>query len=118
MQIIGSSSSYTGLFNALSKIYSTEGLMSLWRGVGSVALGAGPSHAVYFASYEKCKEMFCGEDNSNNFLGHGAAGACATVLSEGLMNPFDGTNFIPLGAVANYEFSYQAKNASLWIFLQ
>lgn len=32
---------YTGITNAVAQISSTEGIRSLWRGIASVALGAG-----------------------------------------------------------------------------
>ncbi|CAJ0886110.1 2790_t:CDS:2 [Entrophospora sp. SA101] len=34
---------YTGVLNAFSRISTTEGVHTLWRGVNSVVLGAGPS---------------------------------------------------------------------------
>ncbi|KAJ3294385.1 Fe(2+) transporter [Borealophlyctis nickersoniae] len=79
---------YSGVMNAVSRISTTEGFKALWRGVNSVIIGAGPAHALYFATYEKCKEVFKGK-GEGNFLAHGAAGACATIVSDGLMNPFD-----------------------------
>lgn len=39
---------YSGVTNAFSTISAQEGARRLWRGVGSVILGAGPAHAVYF----------------------------------------------------------------------
>ncbi|KAF9435550.1 Fe(2+) transporter [Entomortierella beljakovae] len=48
---------YSGVINAISKISTTEGARTLWRGVNSVILAA--------------------------------AGACATITSDALMNPFD-----------------------------
>jgi hypothetical protein len=48
---------YTGVSNALSRIWTTEGWYALWRGVNSVVVGAGPAHALYFATYEHCKVM-------------------------------------------------------------
>jgi solute carrier family 25 iron transporter 28/37 len=49
---------YTGVANAFSRISSTEGVRTLWRGVNSVVLGAGPAHALYFGTYEFCKDLF------------------------------------------------------------
>lgn len=49
---------YTGVGNAFSRIASTEGVRTLWRGVNSVVLGAGPAHALYFGTYEFCKDLF------------------------------------------------------------
>jgi solute carrier family 25 iron transporter 28/37 len=58
MQIINPAAGglYTGLSNAFSTIYRIEGLRTLWRGVTSVIVGAGPAHAVYFGTYEVVKE--------------------------------------------------------------
>jgi hypothetical protein len=62
---------YSGVRSALSRISTTEGISALWRGVNSVILGAGPSHALHFATYEYCKEKFCLSSNEHNFLGTG-----------------------------------------------
>lgn len=56
---------YTGISNALVRISSAEGVRTLWRGVSSMVVGAGPSHALYFATYERCKERF-GVDSTND----------------------------------------------------
>ena len=58
---------YTGLGNAFTRIASTEGLRVLWRGVGSVIVGAGPAHAVHFGTYEAVKEFAGGNvDGAKN----------------------------------------------------
>ncbi|KAG2194666.1 hypothetical protein INT46_005618 [Mucor plumbeus] len=62
---------------------------NLWRGVNSVVLGAGPAHAVHFATYEACKEAFGGNAGGHHPLTTAAAGACATLAHDTLMNPFD-----------------------------
>ncbi|PIA13521.1 mitochondrial RNA splicing protein [Coemansia reversa NRRL 1564] len=89
MQVVGSPSSvmYSGVGQALKVISTTEGMRSLWRGVMSVVLGAGPAHAVYFATYEQTKSILSG--NQANSLAAGAAGGVATIISDALMNPFD-----------------------------
>ena len=53
MQIVNPTPSamYTGIANAVSQISSTEGARSLWRGIASVALGAGT-----FGLAEKCAD--------------------------------------------------------------
>lgn len=82
---------YSSTANAFSRISTSEGAMAMWRGVNSVILGAGPAHAVYFGTYELAKEGFGGnEGDGNHPLAHAAAGACATIASDALMNPFDG----------------------------
>ncbi len=91
---------------AMRSVVATEGFTGLWRGVHSVILGAGyhstilyiilikcrPSHALYFATYEEAKMAFGFNSDTagNNVLATGAAGACATIVSDALMNPFDG----------------------------
>jgi solute carrier family 25 iron transporter 28/37 len=66
--------------------------VSLWRGVNSVVMGAGPAHALHFATYEVCKEAFGANDDHSrhHFLAPAAAGACATLAHDVMMNPFDG----------------------------
>ncbi|KAI7899352.1 mitochondrial carrier domain-containing protein [Cokeromyces recurvatus] len=62
----------------------------LWRGVNSVVMGAGPAHAIHFATYEACKEAFGGKTGGgHHVLSNAAAGACATLAHDTLMNPFD-----------------------------
>ena len=61
---------------------------NLWRGVNSVVMGAGPAHALHFATYEFCKDQF--SDGDNSLVASGAAGACATLDHDSLLNPFDG----------------------------
>ncbi|RKP23350.1 mitochondrial carrier [Syncephalis pseudoplumigaleata] len=81
---------YHGITHAIQSIRTTEGAQAMWRGISSMVVGAGPAHALYFATYEHCKEMFGGNiGDEHHFLATGAAGACATVTSDALMNPFD-----------------------------
>jgi solute carrier family 25 iron transporter 28/37 len=82
---------YSSVTSALTRISTTEGSRALWRGVSSMVLGAGPSHALYFATYEQCK-LYAGTRYHNTHMQHvvhGASGACATVISDAFMNPFD-----------------------------
>ncbi|KPI34944.1 Mitochondrial RNA-splicing protein MRS3 [Cyphellophora attinorum] len=82
---------YTGISNAFSTIYRMEGLRTLWRGVSSVVVGAGPAHAVYFGTYEVVKEAMGANstDGTHHPLAAAASGAAATITSDALMNPFD-----------------------------
>jgi len=62
----------------------------LYRGVSAAGLGAGPAHAVYFATYEKCKSSFGGDRRGTHApIAHAMAGVCATVLADALQNPVD-----------------------------
>ena len=82
---------YTGLVHATGIIRSTEGLMRLWHGVGSVIIGAGPAHGLYFAAYEQGKKLMLREGHTaaNDPVRVGVAGAFATAVSDGFMTPFD-----------------------------
>lgn len=52
----------------------------------------GPAHAVYFGTYEIVKEFGGGnaQDGKHHPLAAAGSGACATIASDALMNPFDG----------------------------
>ena len=87
MQIINPTQAamYSSVTNAISRIASTEGVVTLWKGISSVALGAGsspcrsplgsltgadkgvgPAHAVYFATYEAVKAGMGGNEGSGH----------------------------------------------------
>lgn len=82
---------YSGILNAITKISSTEGSMALFKGLNSMVLGAGPAHAVYFATYEFVKRQLIKDDDLNDFntLKTAIAGSSATIVADALMNPFD-----------------------------
>jgi hypothetical protein len=51
----------------------------------------GPAHAVYFATYEAVKHVMGGNQAGvHHPLAAATSGACATIASDALMNPFDG----------------------------
>lgn len=90
MQVATTKDLYSGIVNAVSKISATEGAFSLWRGISSMIMGAGPAHAVYFGVFEYVKNALGGSDHSvHHPLVSAAAGAAATIASDALMNPFD-----------------------------
>lgn len=89
MQVANSPKVYTGIVNAVSKISAAEGAFSLWRGISSMVMGAGPAHAVYFGVYEAVKLRLGGQDGNHHPLVSAVAGASATISSDALMNPFD-----------------------------
>jgi hypothetical protein len=94
MQVVNQPSGVmkTGVTQALYSISRAEGFRTLWRGVSSVALGAGPAHAVYFATYEAVKHAMGGNEGGklvHHPLAAAVSGASATIASDALMNPFD-----------------------------
>ncbi|KAK8182991.1 hypothetical protein BKA81DRAFT_325879 [Phyllosticta paracitricarpa] len=83
---------YSGISNAMITITRLEGFRTLWRGVSSVVLGAGPAHAVYFATYEAVKHAAGGNEggkHEHHPIAAALSGAAATIASDALMNPFD-----------------------------
>ncbi|KAF7761116.1 hypothetical protein Agabi119p4_10525 [Agaricus bisporus var. burnettii] len=78
-----------GVGNAFTRILSTEGMRTLYRGAPSVVVGAGPAHNVHFGTLEVVKELAGGNEARNQWLVHSLTGASATIASDALMNPFD-----------------------------
>lgn len=92
MQIIGpgGANAYSSFIQGTYRMAASEGVASLWRGMSSVAIGAGPAHAVYFATYEAVKHLMGGNRvGEHHPLAAATSGACATIASDALMNPFD-----------------------------
>ncbi|CDZ97315.1 mitochondrial carrier [Phaffia rhodozyma] len=93
MQILPSvasaSTAYNTLSSSIARVSATEGLKTLWKGVNSVILGAGPAHAVYFGTYEIVKDLAGGNRPGHQFTATALGGAAATIASDALMNPFD-----------------------------
>ncbi|RKO95897.1 mitochondrial carrier, partial [Caulochytrium protostelioides] len=87
-----SSALYSGsLGTAWRGVASTEGIASLWRGVSSVVVGAGPAHALHFTTYEYMKKATGAEhaEGLRSVAGTAVTGGLATMANDGLMNPFD-----------------------------
>ncbi|KAF7196191.1 putative mitochondrial carrier C8C9.12c [Pseudocercospora fuligena] len=91
MQVVNANPAaiYSGIGNAIATISRVEGYMSLWRGLSSVIVGAGPAHAVYFATYEVVKQAMGGNASGHHPIAAASSGACATIASDAFMNPFD-----------------------------
>ena len=84
--------------NAIRSILKTDGVKGLYRGVVAGGLGAGPAHAVYFATYEYGKKMFrlnpIGSSSSSSsaygeFVADASAGALATIVGDAVQTPLD-----------------------------
>jgi len=70
-------------------IYRQYGIRGYFRGLPALISGAAPGHAVFFGMYEFTKFQFGG-----NMMGHrpietAAAGACATMMMDGILTPMD-----------------------------
>lgn len=80
---------HTSLGRAMKAVLHREGIKGLYHGVTAVALGAGPSHALYFASYEAAKQFYGGNAPGHQPLATAAAGVTATIVNDGCMTPWD-----------------------------
>jgi hypothetical protein len=97
------------------ELVSPQNLPALPRLTKTACLG--PAHAVYFATYEAVKHVMGGNKAGvHHPLAAATSGACATIASDALMNPFDGMAR-PVGAACLWavrltrSISHQAANA-------
>ena len=58
--------SYRNVFDAFSRIIRYEGIRNTVRGINAVVCGAGPAHAMYFATYEKMKAQLSGSQKGQH----------------------------------------------------
>ncbi|CAL8082385.1 unnamed protein product [Orchesella dallaii] len=81
---------YRTVMNTLTHMVRSEGVFRPVRGMSAVIIGAGPAHALYFASYEHVKQVMVGKvPSSYNHFVYGFAGCLATVFHDGVMTPAD-----------------------------
>jgi len=96
----------SSLMSHLRHASTTQSLRTLWRGVASVIMGAGPAHAMHFGTYEFVKEVAGGDREGIRGVGGTAlAGAMATTASDAFMNPFDGESPRLSVCTSNYRTS-------------
>lgn len=78
-----------GVYQTFTKMVQTEGMLRPVRGMSAMVVGAGPSHALYFSSYEYLKDRLISNTTSNRYhtLIYGASGCISTLLHDGIMNP-------------------------------
>ena len=63
---------YRNLFEAFKTIFHKENPRVLFKGIGVVAVGAGPAHAMYFSSYEFSKRWL--SQYHSNIISQGGCG--------------------------------------------
>eukprot|EP00455_Lapot_gusevi_P028195 TRINITY_DN299_c0_g4_i2.p1 TRINITY_DN299_c0_g4~~TRINITY_DN299_c0_g4_i2.p1 ORF type:complete len:325 (-),score=94.33 TRINITY_DN299_c0_g4_i2:234-1208(-) len=80
---------YRTMSEVISEVRRTEGFRRLYRGVGAVLLGAIPSHAVHFGTYELAKEHLGGNRAGHHPLINALSGACATMAHDAVVTPLD-----------------------------
>lgn len=72
---------FNGIIDSLYHIVYKEGFKNTLKGVGAVIAGAGPAHAMYFASYEWVKINLCCQSLGHlNSASYACAGGLATCL--------------------------------------
>eukprot|EP01114_Cavostelium_apophysatum_P008336 TRINITY_DN2074_c0_g1_i1.p1 TRINITY_DN2074_c0_g1~~TRINITY_DN2074_c0_g1_i1.p1 ORF type:complete len:297 (+),score=53.14 TRINITY_DN2074_c0_g1_i1:195-1085(+) len=71
------------------RIVSRSGFRGLFSGITAVAAGAAPAHALQYATYEFCKNKFGGNAEGHHPFKTGAAGVCATIVSDAVLTPMD-----------------------------
>ncbi|KAH7314637.1 hypothetical protein KP509_21G012300 [Ceratopteris richardii] len=91
MQMVGDAcgSAHNLLGRSFISILKTEGTLGFYRGIGAMALGAGPAHAVYFSVYEVAKQRLGGDLPGHHPLVHSVSGILATVTSDAVFTPMD-----------------------------
>jgi len=83
------SSPALSVYKTTISIMKPHGFIGLWRGVSAMAAGAAPAHAMHFATYEFCKKRFGGNREGHHPIITGAAGICATIVSDAILTPMD-----------------------------
>jgi solute carrier family 25 iron transporter 28/37 len=80
---------YRNVIDAFQHIRQHEGFLRLYRGITAVVLGAIPSHAVHFATYEYFKKKLGGDKEGFHPVLNGIAGGIATMAHDAVVTPLD-----------------------------
>lgn len=83
-----------GIGTVFFNMIKHEGYLRPMRGMGTVVIGAGPAHALYFASYEHLKQKISHQKHLNMTISSGIAGCVSTIIHDAIMTPTDGNNLI------------------------
>lgn len=81
---------YRSVGDALWRMVRHEGVLRPVRGMSAVVAGAGPAHALYFASYENLRDAIQRARVMPHSVAPALAGAAATLLHDAVMTPADG----------------------------
>jgi solute carrier family 25 (mitochondrial iron transporter), member 28/37 len=83
---------YLGVSNAFQSIIKSEGILGLYSGLSAVLVGAIPSHALSFMTYEFMKKKLTLDDEDHhrpsNFTA-AISGASATIVHDFVSTPLD-----------------------------
>ncbi|KAL4508498.1 hypothetical protein ABPG72_003802 [Tetrahymena utriculariae] len=78
---------YKNSFDAFQKIVQSEGFFALYKGFGATLISFGTSVAIYFASYEKLKEIYIKDPKNIGFWQSFLLAAMGGCFSGFLCNP-------------------------------
>lgn len=78
-----------GVLDTFGSIVRKEGIGHLYKGLPAILVGAIPSHAVYFATYEFVKERLGGRAPGHHPIVNGVSGACAVMAHDAIVTPLD-----------------------------
>lgn len=81
-----------GIGTVLINMIKHEGYLRPMRGMGTVIIGSGPAHALYFASYEHLKKKISHQTSLSMTVSSGIAGCASTIIHDAIMTPTDGIN--------------------------
>ena len=81
--------SFPSLVQTARSIVQQQGLLRLYRGVTAVVIGAIPSHAVNYATYEWAKHQLGGDQPGHHVLANAMAGSLATMAHDAVITPLD-----------------------------
>jgi len=81
---------YRNVLQGILSIVKKDGPIRLYRGLPATVLSAFPSHGVYFATYELCKNLFGGTSGTTHKpIQTAAAGAMGVMCHDAVVTPFD-----------------------------
>ena len=81
--------SFPSLVHTARSIIEQQGVLRLYRGVTAVVIGAIPSHAVNYATYEYAKHQLGGDQPGHHVLANAMAGSLATMAHDAVITPLD-----------------------------
>ncbi|XP_055922491.1 mitoferrin-like [Eupeodes corollae] len=88
MQSLQPEYSGSSIYRTFMDMIKSEGLLRPVRGVSVVIAGTIPAHALYFCSYEMCKE-FLGRFSDQTNINYTTSAVIATILHDAIANPTD-----------------------------
>ena len=80
---------YKGMMDCFGKVYRTEGVRALYKGLGPTLAGIAPYAATNFASYDMAKKMYYGENGKEDRMSNLLVGAASGTFSATVCYPLD-----------------------------